>query len=258
METICRPFQRKPIQERRPSACSLGGSSAKSHIDVSRLGKRECILLLKEEKNFRGLGCNTVSVLKITEENGVHAGFTWAAGINSYWEVFANVLKRKPDHGAEAPLTLYCFVLSSWSPSQVFENRTTTFVKIQCQHYREKNKVFALQVLCRSGPYHLKSCLFPEEKTPNVWVSSLIFPPSIVSFERLHTVTISSKGITRFSTCLVYPDMTTNTAHYRCFCFKLPTKYSGRSFKPWAGCWLFLNIGAREESNYNFKNYVFP
>lgn len=76
METICSPFQRKPTQERRPSACSLGGSAAKSHIDVSRLRKCGRILLLKVEKKFRGLGYNTVSVLQITEENGVHAGFT--------------------------------------------------------------------------------------------------------------------------------------------------------------------------------------
>lgn len=221
------------MQERRPSACSLGGSAAKSHIDVSRLRKCGCILLLKVEKKFRGLGYNTVSVLQITEENGVHAGFTWAAGINSYWEAFANVLKRKPDHGAEAPLTLYCFVLSSWSPSQVFENRTTTFVKIQCQHYREKTKEFALQGLCKSGPYHLKSSLSLEEKTPNDWVCSLTFPCSTLSFERLHTITISSTGITRFSTCLVYPDMTTNTAHCCCFCSKLPTKYSGHSSQLW-------------------------
>lgn len=138
METLCRSFQRKPIWERRPPASSLGGSSAKSHMEVSRLRKGGCILLLKEEKNFRGHGYNTVSVLQMTEENRVHAGFTCAAGINSFWEAFANFLKRKPDCGTEAPFTLNCFVLCSWSPSQALENRTTTFIKIQHQHYREK------------------------------------------------------------------------------------------------------------------------
>ena len=177
-------------------------------MDVSRLGKGGCILLLKEEENFREHGCNTVSVLQMTEENRVHARFTWAAGINSFWEAFANALKRKPDCGAEAPLTLNCFVLCSWTPSQVFENRTTTCLKIQHQHYREKTKVFALQGLCRSGPHHLKGSLSLEEKTPSGWLFSLTSPSSTLSFETLHTITVLSKGIARFSTCLVYPEST--------------------------------------------------
>lgn len=208
METLCRSFQRKPIHERRPSASSLNGSSAKFHMDVSRLGKSGNILLLKEEKNSRGHGCNTVSVLQMTEKNRVHAGFIWAAGINRFWEAFDNVLKRKPDCGAEAPLTLNCFVLCSWSPSQVFENRTTTFLKIQHQQYREKTKVFALQGLCRSGPYHLKGSLSLEEKTPSSWLFSLTSSSSTVSFERLHAIAILWKGIAKFSTCLVYPEST--------------------------------------------------
>jgi len=64
METLCRSFQRKLIQERRPSAPSLGGSFGKSHMDASRLGKCGCILLLEEEKNFRGHALNTVSILQ--------------------------------------------------------------------------------------------------------------------------------------------------------------------------------------------------
>lgn len=201
METLCRSVQRKPTQEKRPSASSLGGSSAKYHMDVSRLGKSRCILLLKEEKNFRGHSCKTVSVLQMTEENRVYVGLIWAAGINSFWEASANVLKRKPNCGAEAPLILNCFVLCSWSPSQVFESRATTFVKIQHQHYREKTKVFALQGLCRSGSYYPKGSLPLEEKTPSGWLFSLTSPHPgqyIFFFERSHTITVPLKGIARF------------------------------------------------------------
>ena len=62
--------------EKTLSFSFLGGSSAKSYMDVSRLGKGGNILLLKEEKSFRGHAYNTVSVLQMAEENRVHGGFT--------------------------------------------------------------------------------------------------------------------------------------------------------------------------------------
>lgn len=240
METLCRSFQRKTILERRPS---LGGSSAKSHTDLSRLGKGGCSLLLKEEKNFRRTCLIQSLYCKWLGKTRYHAGFTWAAGINSFWEVFGNVLKRKPDCGAVITYSeLLCVVQLKPKPSLWKQNYH--ICKNSTSHYREKTKVFALLGLYISGPYHLKGSLSLEEKTPSGWLFNLTLPSSTVSFERLDAITILSKGIERFSTCLVYTvhsDTTTNTASLCCFCSKLHFKYSGFSIRRWTV--IFLGIG---------------